>query len=76
MKGFSEKDATALVAARDGSYATIADIQRRAGLSRASLETLARADAYGSLSLNRRDALWAVRGLDAAGVAIADIATA
>ena len=36
----------------------------RTGLSQASLEILANADAFGSLGLSRRDALWAVQGLD------------
>ncbi len=36
----------------------------RAGVARSALETLARADAFLSLGLDRRAALWAVRGLD------------
>ena len=66
VKGLSERDAEALLAARGDGYRSIAALQRRAGLSRAALEALARGDAYGSLDLGRREALWAVRGLDAA----------
>ncbi|MGB0629251.1 MAG: error-prone DNA polymerase [Alphaproteobacteria bacterium] len=63
IKGFPENDAVALVQARDKPYREPADIQRRARLSDAALERLAKADAYGSMKLGRRDALWAVRAL-------------
>ena len=39
----------------------------RSGLSSAALEKLADADAFRSLGLDRREALWAVRGLDRVG---------
>ena len=39
------------------------DLWRRSGLKRASLEKLAAADAFRSLRLDRRQALWEVRGL-------------
>ena len=39
------------------------DLWRRSGLKRASLERLAAADAFRSLGLDRRQALWDVRGL-------------
>ena len=38
------------------------DLWRRSGLKRASLERLAAADAFRSLDLDRRQALWEVRG--------------
>ena len=38
--------------------ARVADLARRAGLGRPALETLAAADAFGSLGLDRRRALW------------------
>jgi error-prone DNA polymerase len=52
---------------RDDSVAfdSVRDLWLRTGLSRTSLEKLAEADAFGSLGLSRRDALWAVKGLDA-----------
>ena len=37
--------------------------QRRAGLKRGALEKLARADAFQSIGLDRRRALWTVKGL-------------
>jgi error-prone DNA polymerase len=39
------------------------DLWRRSGISRKSLEKLAAADAFRSLGLDRRQALWEVRGL-------------
>ena len=66
IKGFAEKDAERLVAARGNGYTDAAVLWRRSRLSPAALETLARADAMGSMGLKRRDALWAVRGLPAA----------
>jgi error-prone DNA polymerase len=65
IKGFSEEDARSIVAARSGgAFDSVRDFWRRTGLPRASLERLADADAFGSLGLSRRDALWAVKGLD------------
>ena len=51
------------MARRDRPYAGIQDLWRRSGLGRASIERLASADAFRSLGLDRRQALWAVRGL-------------
>ena len=63
VKGFAEEDARRLVAARTRPWRDVADLYRRSGLSRAALERLAEADAFASLGLDRRRALWAVRGL-------------
>jgi len=63
IKGFSATDAKALVAARGDGYADVAALRRRAGLAPAAIETLARADAFASLNLPRRQALWAARRL-------------
>jgi error-prone DNA polymerase len=43
----------------------VEELWRRAGVPVAALTRLAEADAYGSLHLNRRDALWAIKGLSA-----------
>ncbi len=64
VKGFAEADAARLVAARQKPYRTPGDIVRRTGLRRGALERLAAADAFRSLGLDRRQALWAVQGLD------------
>ena len=47
-----------------GAFSSIEDLWRRAGLSVAALERLADADAFGSLDVSRREALWAIRGLE------------
>jgi error-prone DNA polymerase len=51
--------------ARDNAslFRDVRDLWRRSGLGRACLETLAGADAFRSLGLDRRQALWEVRGL-------------
>ncbi len=64
VSGLAERDAEALVAARGEGYRDVAEMQRRGGLGRGAIETMARADAFASLGLTRREALWAVRGLD------------
>ncbi|MEK9724894.1 MAG: error-prone DNA polymerase, partial [Rhodospirillaceae bacterium] len=66
IKGAKEADMRALIDARGAGYADVADVWRRAGLAPAALERLARADAFTSLGLDRRRALWAMKGLDAA----------
>ncbi len=48
---------------RDSAYRDVRDLWRRSGLTRASLERLAAADSFRSLGLDRRQALWEVRGL-------------
>jgi error-prone DNA polymerase len=63
VKGLAEEDARWIVAARANGYAQPADLWRRAGVGRKALKALAAADAFGSLGLTRRQALWAVRGI-------------
>jgi error-prone DNA polymerase len=66
IKGFAAEDARRLVAARGNGYSDPLQLWRRSGLDAAALEALARADAFRSLALDRREALWAVKGLPAA----------
>jgi error-prone DNA polymerase len=63
VEGLAEKDAARIVALRRDGYTSIRDLWLRTGVPVASLEKLARADAFASLGLNRREALWAVKGL-------------
>ncbi len=67
VKGLRQLDMDRLVDRRSGGYDSVRDLWRRAELSLSSLEGLAEADAFRSLGLDRRDALWAVRGLNRAG---------
>jgi len=63
VRGLNEEEAGRLLQARDAGARTIGDFARLARLSRRSLELLAEADALRSLGLDRRQALWAVKGL-------------
>ena len=63
IKGFREEDADAIMDGRGDGYGTIAGLRAAASIKRGTLERLARGDAYQSLGLDRRQALWAVRGL-------------
>ncbi|MEQ1902253.1 MAG: error-prone DNA polymerase [Devosia sp.] len=63
VKGFKEEHAMRLMARRGAGYGSVRDLWLRTGLPVSALEILAEADAFGSLGLNRRQALWAVRGL-------------
>ena len=65
VMGFSEKDARSLVASRQSGYAAPRELWRRGGMSAGALEKLAQADAFRSLGLDRRQALWALKGLGA-----------
>jgi len=63
IDGLREEDAQKLVAVRGHPYRDVRDLWRRSGVGRAGLEKLAGADAFRSLGLDRRQALWEVRGL-------------
>lgn len=58
------KEAADRMAERRGAtpYRDPADLWRRSGLTKRQIIALARADAFASLGLTRRDVLWAVRG--------------
>jgi error-prone DNA polymerase len=63
IKGFKAEEAERLVKARTEGAASLEDFALRAGLSRRGVELLAEADAFRSLGVDRRQALWAVKGL-------------
>jgi error-prone DNA polymerase len=67
IKGLSEEDAKLVVERRDVAYDSVRDIWLRTGLSPRVLERLADADAFGSLGLTRREALWAAKALGRVG---------
>ena len=62
IDGLREAEMEALMAARGPGYTSPDDLRRRTRLNRAALERLATADAFGSMGLSRREALWQVRG--------------
>jgi error-prone DNA polymerase len=65
IDGLPEHVAAALVSAREagGAFRDIADLRARGGLSPAHIERLASADAFTSMGLTRRQALWDARSL-------------
>ena len=63
IKGFSKDEARLVTAIRGWGAKSFEDYTLTSGLSRRSLELLAEADAFQSLGFNRRNALWAVKGL-------------
>ncbi len=64
VDGLGEDSARRLMDARArGPFSSVEAVQHRAGLTRAQIEALANADAFGSLGLNRRQALWAAKAL-------------
>ena len=73
IKGLSEEDARLIVARRAMNYDSVRDLWLRTGLSPRVLERLADADAFASLGLPRRDALWATKALGRVGDANDDL---
>ncbi|WP_273690176.1 error-prone DNA polymerase [Ketogulonicigenium vulgare] len=65
IKGFREEDADWIARARGNGYADVESLWLRAGIRPAVLERLAEADAFASLGMTRRDALWDVRAIRA-----------
>jgi len=66
VEGLREADAARLAGARSAAarpFARVDDLWRGTGLSRGVLERLAAADAFRSMGLDRRQALWRVRAL-------------
>jgi len=63
VKGVAEEDAEWLVAARGNGYRDPLSIWRRASVAAPALEKLAQADAFASMGMSRRDALWAIKPL-------------
>jgi error-prone DNA polymerase len=67
ISGFSEEDGKTIEAARDEGFDSVRDLWLRTRLAPAALERLAEADAFRSLGLDRRTALWVVRALQRSG---------
>jgi error-prone DNA polymerase len=67
ISGMAEKEGRAIAEVRRTGFDSVRDLWLRTRLPPATLERLAAADAFGSLGLNRRDALWAVKALRRTG---------
>ena len=65
--GMREEDMRLIVEKRGAGYDSVRDLWLRTGLGPATIEKLAEADAFRSLGLDRRAALWAACGLDRVG---------
>ena len=64
VKGLANAHAADIITHRgEVPYTDMADLHRRSGVPIAALERLAEADAFQSIGLDRRAALWAIRGL-------------
>ncbi len=63
VKGLSDKRIDQFVKRRGEGYRSVRDVWLRSGLGVGEIEKLAEADAFRSLGLDRREALWAVRAL-------------
>ena len=61
IKSMREEDANWITAARANGYTSVEDVWRRAGTEPRNLRTLAEADAFASLGMSRREALWEAR---------------
>jgi error-prone DNA polymerase len=68
IQGLNEDEIKKLIAARHNGYSSIERLAAVAGVSRFTIERLAEADAFRSLGLDRRAALWTARRLDTIGV--------
>ena len=71
VHGLAEEELKKLIAARGNGFSSIERLAAIAGVSRFTIERLAQADAFRSLGLDRRAALWAARRLDVIGISTA-----
>ena len=69
IQGLAADELEKVVAARRNGYTAIEQLADLSGVSRFTIERLAEADAFRSLGLDRRAALWAARRLDTIGIA-------
>ncbi len=63
VNGMNKEQAARLVLCRDRPYTDVRDIRDRTGIPVATLERLAAADAFRSMGLDRRQALWQVKAI-------------
>ena len=72
VTGLREADMKRMVERRTTPYRDPADLWRRGGLNKRQILALARADAFASMGLTRRDVLWAVRAFSEASLPLFD----
>ncbi|HEX3576321.1 MAG TPA: OB-fold nucleic acid binding domain-containing protein, partial [Rhodopila sp.] len=71
-KGLAQTHANEMINRRGSGFRSIEDLWRRVPIPVAALERLAEADAFRTLGLDRRQALWAIRGLSDARLPLFD----
>jgi error-prone DNA polymerase len=76
VHGLGKEELEKLIAARGNGFSSIERLAAVAGISRFTIERLAEADAFRSLGLDRRSALWAARRLDMIGARPRRVASA
>ena len=64
IDGASESDLSPVIDARGRGYRNLEEMRRRSGIPVRAIERLANADAFGSMGLDRRQALWQARALE------------
>ena len=67
IDGLNEDEMRVFLKARGRGFDSVRDVWLRGGLSSSTVEKLASADAFRSLGMDRRNALWAARGLNRIG---------
>jgi error-prone DNA polymerase len=72
ITGLAEDDMKRFVGRRTSPYRDPADVWRRGGLTKRQILALARADAFASMGLSRRDVLWAVRAFSETSLPLLD----
>ncbi len=75
VRGLREEEAQAIVTAvrQFGAFASPMELWRRSGVSTVTLQCLARADAFASMGLDRRRALWEVQRLHGRALPLFDM---
>ncbi len=63
IKSLSESDAEAVMVARDKPFSSVENLWRRSGIPAGAVECLAKGDAFASIGVDRRKALWEARAL-------------
>ncbi|MEQ6249209.1 error-prone DNA polymerase [Sulfitobacter sp. HNIBRBA3233] len=77
IDGMRQDAGLRIMAARDAPFADVADLKARARLDRGTIGKLAAADAFRSVGIDRRQALWQAQGLrDAPALALFEHAEA
>ncbi|WP_448953295.1 error-prone DNA polymerase [Labrys neptuniae] len=68
VSGLNEKEITAMAGRRGNGFSSLERFGTASGLPLAAMQKLAEADAFRSLGMDRREALWAVRRFETIGI--------